>query len=616
MEEIRELLSRIDTLTTEELSRLNELINQQFDVVSAADPTAETVAAMDELASGLETARARETAIQEEAAAIAERAESARARMDALRNPTDDPLADNTPPVEGEGDDDAAGEGDDEGDDTPDVPVVEGAEGDAVDEPAALPLAAGAGLPGGLPAGAVRPRAAAMAARHGRARPSPEPVVAAAGRPIVRAGAGLRDLNPGDFIESGEVLHRAMVDMLDGLDRDAPSSGKHVVARADWRDAYPADRRLGPDASRNTELISAVCAPQALVASGGVCLPVNVDYSVPTWAGADRPFRDSLPAFQADRGGLRFVAPPDIGVPSLQAAASGLGSATSVWTEATDANPAGATKPVYQVLCGTEQLVYVNAIPTRLQFGNMQGRFAPEQIAAQTDLAIAVAAREAELELLTLAYNDSKQVKPQQYLGATRDLLASVDLLIEQYRYSHRIPPTTQFDAVFPEWAKGVIRADLARELAHDQSGSYNPFAVTDEMIEGWFSTRGINITWTLDGLKAGTYGTGGSAITNQFFSVLGTNAPEPQWPGETSDGSFQLAWLLYPEGSLQFLDGGRLDLGVVRDSTLDATNDYETFVETFEGLALRGLEIYQVQSTILPNGGSGGSVAVSGYHE
>jgi len=27
--------------------------------------------------------------------------------------------------------------------------------------------------------------------------------------------------------------------------------------------------------------------------------------------------------------------------------------------------------------------------------------------------------------------------------------------------------------------------------------------------------------------------------------------------------------------GTFQFLDGGRLDLGVVRDSTLDATNDY-----------------------------------------
>ena len=36
-------------------------------------------------------------------------------------------------------------------------------------------------------------------------------------------------------------------------------------------------------------------------------------------------------------------------------------------------------------------------------------------------------------------YNSSKQVAPAQYLGATRDLLASVDLLVSQYVYSHRI---------------------------------------------------------------------------------------------------------------------------------------------------------------------------------
>ena len=83
----------------------------------------------------------------------------------------------------------------------------------------------------------------------------------------------------------------------------------------------------------------------------------------------------------------------DLGVPSLQSTASGLGSATGVWTEATDANPAGTTKPVFQVSCGSEQLTYLNAIPTRFGFGNMQGRFAPEQIAANTDVAISVAAR-------------------------------------------------------------------------------------------------------------------------------------------------------------------------------------------------------------------------------
>ncbi len=99
--------------------------------------------------------------------------------------------------------------------------------------------------------------------------------------------------------------------------------------------------------------------------------------------------------------------PPDVGVPSLQGTASGAGLSTGVWTEATDANPAGATKPVWTVACGSEQLVYVNAIPTRVQFGNMESRFAPEQIAANTQQAIAITAREAELELLTLMANNT-----------------------------------------------------------------------------------------------------------------------------------------------------------------------------------------------------------------
>ena len=318
-----------------------------------------------------------------------------------------------------------------------------------------------------------------------------------------------------------------------GCDRDGPATGPRIVASARWSDHYPAERRLAlNDAQGNYDKVAAVCAPEALVASGGVCLPVNVDYGVPTFAAADRPFRDGLPAFQADRGGLRFVTPPDIGVPSLQATASGLGTSTGIWTEATDANPAGQTKPVYQVSCGSEQLVYVNAIPTRVGFGNMQGRFAPEQVAANTDLAIAVAAREAELELLTLMYGASKQVQPKQMLGATRDILSSVDLLIAQYRYSHRIPRTARFTAVFPVWALDLIRSDMTRELAHDSSNpERDVMAISDDQINGWFKERGVKLLLTEDGVKAGTYGTGGNALLNQFFALMASNAPEPQWP-------------------------------------------------------------------------------------
>lgn len=181
----------------------------------------------------------------------------------------------------------------------------------------------------------------------------------------------------------------------------------------------------------------------------------------------------------------------DIGVPSLQATASGAGLASSVWTEATDASPGGATKPVWQVACGSPVQVYVNAIPTRVQFGNMQSPFAPEQIAATTEQAMAAAAREAELELLTLMYSASKQVKSAQYLGATRDLLATADPLAEQYRYSHWLAEISSLTAVFPAWAKGVIRADLARELAHDNSAGRDVLAINDAEIEDWFAAAG-----------------------------------------------------------------------------------------------------------------------------
>jgi hypothetical protein len=61
--------------------------------------------------------------------------------------------------------------------------------------------------------------------------------------------------------------------------------------------------------------------------------------------------------------------------------------------------------------------------------------------------------------------------------------------------------------------------------------------------------------------------------------------------------------WYLFSEGSFLFLDGGTLDLGVIRDSTLVGTNDYKMFVETFENVALVGVESLQVTSTINVNG-------------
>jgi hypothetical protein len=42
----------------------------------------------------------------------------------------------------------------------------------------------------------------------------------------------------------------------------------------------------------------------------------------------------------------------------------------------------------------------------------------------------------------------------------------------------------------------------------------------------------------------------------------------------------------LFPAGAFIHVDGGSLELGIVRDSTLNSTNDYQIFGESFENVA------------------------------
>ena len=309
-------------------------------------------------------------------------------------------------------------------------------------------------------------------------------------RSTLVASAALRGLrDPSAPIEDRYQLAEAMADTLKHMDRHAPA-GKVLLASV-WTD-YPEERKLGSDAWENTRKMDAV---NALTATGGICLPVNVDYAVPTWATADRPIRDGLPAYQATRGGVRYVQPPDIGP---------LAGATGIWTEATDLAPGAATKPLASIACGTELLVYVEAVSTRLGFGNMQSRFAPEQVAANTDLAIAAAARVAENNLLNLIAAQcvtAVTTGTTDTLGAARSLITAVHQAAAGYRNAHRLPPSQTLTAIFPEWVKALIKVDLAREQAHDNGGTINVLALTDEQAVAVLEdSMNINAIFHLDG--------------------------------------------------------------------------------------------------------------------
>ena len=407
------------------------------------------------------------------------------------------------------------------------------------------------------------------------------------------AAAGLRNVNAGTPFENMREIGKQTADVLRGLSRQS-QHGKVTIASARWD--YPEERVLHEGATLdNTEKMAMVAAARrnndALTASGGVPLPVNVDWKVEVWADADMPISDSLDSFQATHGGLTWRVPINV---------ADMSSATTVWTAATDASPGASVKAVQSITIPTPTTALVDAIATRVGFGNFAGQFDPDLLAENTEQSLNFAARVTEIHLLDLIAAQATSVSSSATLGSSRSFLAVLDQVLAQFRYTNRLSRSNVgLAAILPDWLKDVIRADRTLELAHDGQ-SVDPFQIPDAWIEECFSVRGVRPIWARDGQLAQSGSGSKVAFPAQSFAA-------PAAAGAITAYPTSAAWYLFIDGAIQRLDGGRLDLGVVRDATLDATNDYETFVELFVGIAYRGFAsgLLQIVTPILATGHS-----------
>jgi hypothetical protein len=575
MDEIRELLQNLNQLSAEDLERLRGLIVAKFDEVDKEATTPENVAALNELADAGEQVQAEGKARDDAQAQAEADKEAARQRIAA---------------VNGNAEEEEAEESETPAAEEPETPEGEGENQEAPEGTPAEPVTASAAKPG---------KVARMAARQSKPKPSPEAAEPQANRTALVASAEMPRFAGTEL--DRDKLAVALADKLSRMgDRPVGKPGARgrdvIVASADWSNQYPDERIVKEDYGHDTRAWREAFDRDALVATGGICAPVNVDWSINMIATAERPVQAALPAFQANRGGLIYR--PDLDFAALEAA-------TGIWTEATDLSPAGATKPIYTVLCPSTDTVFVEAVTTRLGFGNMQSRFDPETVAANTDAALAAYARVADNNLLNLIAAQATQgVTNTQILGATRDLLATLGQVVAAFRNLHRVPDSQALRAIFPAWLKELLRIDLARETAHQQDGQWNSLCISDEQIASLFEPYGVTPIWHLDGQS--TTAPGLSGAVNQFFSTQST--------GAINTFPTKCAWYLYYEGAIQYLDGGRLDLGIVRDSLLDSTNDYETFVEVFETIAFRGFSggLIQFVTTLCASGGSAGTINTS----
>ena len=110
----------------------------------------------------------------------------------------------------------------------------------------------------------------------------------------------------------------------------------------------------------------------------------------------------------------------------------------------------------------------------------------------------------------------------------------------------------------------------------------------------------------------------GKANITVSWYLDSPTNASTSQIFADQGDGALvtfpsHANWFLFAEGSFMFLDGGTLELGIVRDSVLNSTNDFQIFGETFENIAYLGIESLEVVSAFCANGQVIAPVAASG---
>jgi len=571
-----ELLARLGVDATEpledaELDRLEETLEAAFD--AADDETDPDIDLMDQIAGQIRQVReergSRDAARSERVARAAE--------LRAEVNPADEPVVEE--PVEEPAVKDDA-----------DEPVAADAVELVVDETDAdAPVAVEE--PVAVAASASRPTLRRAAARRTAAsRPQARP---ATSHPmVVRAAGDVPGFSAGQEIRTLEDIGRAFAGKASALAGTRGVGGKVPIAQ--FALSYPEARTLVANAGVSQERISAVVASitqDAIVASGGVCAPVDIDYSFQNVSDNRRPIRDALVRFGADRGGIKFTAPAtlsDIGTDTDGTYTADDATAVALWTETTDTTPGSNVKPCQTILCGTEVEEFVDAVTKCLKVGNFNKRTFPEQFAHFWALAGAAHARTAENILWDSIVTDSTAVTGGQVLGAFRDVIATAERAAVMMRNRHRAAVDAPIRFMAPEFLVNMMSIDLLRQIPGDSSWDKGRAFFEDQL-----RMRAINVTWSPDA--------GG-----QDFTATQGAGPLVGWPTTVET-------LMFFEGSHLFLDGGTLDFGMdIRDSTLNSTNDVQSFTETFEATAFRGVESLEITMDICADGTTSGTVDIA----
>jgi hypothetical protein len=383
------------------------------------------------------------------------------------------------------------------------------------------------------------------------------------GRPVLLASGEMKGVSPGHEFASIEEMDAALFEKWASM-RGTADGIQHHMATIDYRGLFDdAHQLMGGDPYEVTDKIMRACRnrQESMVASGGVPGPSEPRYEQITLGQANRPLRDALPSFLASRGTIIFNQSPLLAEVLLDTAAGAIGEVTSAQDLAT------ATKNVQEISAPTPVTATVVAETLRWQQGNFADRFYPERTRAFMALGQVAYARHnealrlADIKTASTKYTDVGVAATYgAYIDLKREFLAVVEEIEDRVRDFNQ-----PLVVLMPEYVPALLAMDVFSRHSGGDTWNMTPDGMKADM-RSW--APNVRMVFLSDSVRG---------------RMLST--PTGQSP-RTPTLDLDVEWFIFPEGAWLFLDGGQLDLGIIRDSTLSATNKFQTFFESWEAVA------------------------------
>lgn len=436
--------------------------------------------------------------------------------------------------------------------------------------------------------------------------PADEPAPGLAFAHRVVAAATLPDLGNGMPFATPEQLGQTISRFATDLRVPDPSDRKFYLGRvqASGRphavslDEHDEDTGSAIDAAVR-KVAAARLSDARKVASGGVCLPPQPDYTISTVGERGTPWTDRLATIVGNRptsyfkwlnmsltaaAGSRPGARPDGGIGLVTAAQDAAGYG--------DPAPEGGHLPkdCVRIDCPSPVTENPEAIFRCTTVGNFAAVTWPEYVRVFDETVgfyFDVYRDEQHLAAVVAAAKTLNVAGPT--FGAARDLLDALRRLVAHVR-SVRKAPNLPFQFDVPAFARYMIAQDLA------SSWSGNP-------ADGLSASQALALLAVDEGIFLGEYDVSIGATADGSPTVLpelADNAALPDWPTE-------LRIIGYPVGAIFRHDYGELAFGL-RETGV-STNDFSGFFELFESVNLRTTDVFTIDVPLCVNGAAGATI-------